>query len=191
MARKNNITDVYFKYKNSKNSFTKEYPSANRFAKVWNNDRILVDQLIDRISQMDEQRKDNPLFCWAMSISSHNPYTSFDSTDNVGSEIPDDIIERYKRVLKYSDYHLVKRFVEFLKTRENSKNTIIVFVGDHAAYAGQLSPKCDDCPSSPLKTIKYSIQLPLLPIWATTTQELSSMFPQKIQLFTLLLVPLT
>ncbi|KAL0249616.1 hypothetical protein GEMRC1_004846 [Eukaryota sp. GEM-RC1] len=75
----------YFKFENSdyQNLFGKGY------TKQWNNDRILVRQLKNIISDFDSTNfKKSPIFSLILSVSTHMPYTTFDLPSIVGSPLP-------------------------------------------------------------------------------------------------------
>ncbi|KAL0231256.1 hypothetical protein GEMRC1_010661 [Eukaryota sp. GEM-RC1] len=123
---------------------------GNRFTQIWNNDRILIEQFKTQLTSIDDLSNGKiPVFNWLMSISSHAPFTTFDLPENVGSEIPSGALNRYIRAIKYADEHLIKNLVEFLKTRERINNTVLIVMGDHAAYKSGLSSKCPTCPRQP------------------------------------------
>ncbi|KAL0207077.1 hypothetical protein P9112_012788 [Eukaryota sp. TZLM1-RC] len=148
--RRANVDDVYFKYKNHGSDAEQVIPMGERFARIWNNDRILVEQFKEKMKSFDKQlRGKSPIFSWLMSISSHAPYTTFDTVRNVGSEVPDDKAERYIRAIRYADEHLIKNLVDYLKSRKRAKNTILVVLGDHAAYKSGLNTHCEGCPQQP------------------------------------------
>ncbi|KAL0215294.1 hypothetical protein P9112_007478 [Eukaryota sp. TZLM1-RC] len=136
--------DVVFNYENNVQD------AGSGYTRNFNNDRILIDQTIESVKQFDRSNQTNKsLFAWLLTVSTHLPYTTFDSAQNVGSELPKTWLDRYVRALEYSDYHLVSRLTEFLKTRD--RPTVVVFVGDHSAYGHDLQDSCPDCLSSPLK----------------------------------------
>ncbi|KAL0231671.1 hypothetical protein GEMRC1_011075 [Eukaryota sp. GEM-RC1] len=64
-------------------------------------------------------------------------------------EIPSGALNRYIRAIKYADEHLIKNLVEILKQRERVNNTVLIVMGDHAAYKSGLSSKCHSCPQQP------------------------------------------
>ncbi|KAL0214892.1 hypothetical protein P9112_007076 [Eukaryota sp. TZLM1-RC] len=143
----------YFEYANDPSSMEHPTPLAEKYASIWNNDRIGINQFSDQIRNFDRNNVENhPLFGWFLSVSSHNPYTTFDSEEVVGSPLPEDQFDKYNRTLRYSDYYLVKKFIDFLKTRDRINNTVLVFIGDHAAYrVTGLEPECKGCPISPFE----------------------------------------
>ncbi|KAL0231795.1 hypothetical protein GEMRC1_011199 [Eukaryota sp. GEM-RC1] len=148
--RKADVDNVKWKYRNHDSAGTQEIAMGNRFTKIWNNDRILIEQFKTQLNSIDKVSKGTtPVFNWLMSISTHAPFTTFDLPENVGSEIPKGALNRYIRATKYADEHLIKNLVEFLKTRSRSNNTVLIVMGDHAAYKSGLHSECSHCPDQP------------------------------------------
>ncbi|KAL0225033.1 hypothetical protein RCL1_002945 [Eukaryota sp. TZLM3-RCL] len=140
----------YFKYENHGTYKEDFYQGVdkNRFPR-WNNDRILIDQVINRLTLVDSLKLDRPLFYYLLSISTHLDLSTFDSPSPSETEFPVSWVDRYVRALKYSDEHLIKRFIDFLKTRDRFNNTVVVVVGDHGCFNKNLGPQCVDCPPKP------------------------------------------
>ncbi|KAL0231033.1 hypothetical protein GEMRC1_010438 [Eukaryota sp. GEM-RC1] len=145
---KNQIDDVFFRYDNIPESQNYDTPLGPKFAQIWNNDRILVDQVRERTDLISNN---SPIFNWITSISTHNPYSTFDDPEIVGSPFPLTKFERYLRALNYSDKYLVDKMLNYFKSR-NKPNTVVIFMGDHAAYkVPKLVPKCLKCPRPPFE----------------------------------------
>ncbi|KAL0235698.1 hypothetical protein GEMRC1_002280 [Eukaryota sp. GEM-RC1] len=146
---KNEIDDVFFRYDNIPEAQNYDLPIAKRFASIWNNDRILVDQVRERTDFIANISNNAPLFNWITSISTHNPFSTFDDPEVVGSPWPDVVRDRYLRAINYSDKYLVDEMLKYLKSRDKP-NTVVIFMGDHAAYKlADLVPKCPKCPQAP------------------------------------------
>ncbi|KAL0206247.1 hypothetical protein P9112_001554 [Eukaryota sp. TZLM1-RC] len=146
---RSDIDDVYFKYANTEKAADYPSPLGQKFAKIWNNDRILVDHVKERTDKISKTYPNRPIFNWVTSISTHNPFTTFDDPEIVGSPWPETKAKRLFRATQYSDKYLVEKMLEYINSRNNS-NTVVIIMGDHAAYkVPKLTPNCPDCPQSP------------------------------------------
>ncbi|KAL0231444.1 hypothetical protein GEMRC1_010848 [Eukaryota sp. GEM-RC1] len=143
------VDEWFFKYENSK------LYSGNGYTSTFNNDRILVKQLKERITKHDQEEPNRPLFMFSLSVSTHHPWTTFDSIQNGGNRNANAkhlFTESYKGCLKYADKHLFGDYINFLKNRKRANNTVVVIVGDHSNYGQNVVPvpKCIDCLPSPI-----------------------------------------
>ncbi|KAL0211953.1 hypothetical protein RCL1_005579 [Eukaryota sp. TZLM3-RCL] len=138
----------FFEYENYDQIFWARYFYNDvdvRFAQKWNSDRVGVDQLRLWLFNISKSHPSQPLFIWTLSISSHLWYTSLDAPSQDETSWPQSTVERYKRVLKYSDKYLIKKLFDNLGDLNLLNNTVVIIHGDHAAYGSSLSPPCSDC----------------------------------------------
>lgn len=78
-----------------------------------------------------------------VTYSSHNPFRMPDELKHLSfsDEIPE-MMNDYMTVVNYTD-HAIGKFVEYLKTRPEYKETLIVITGDHEGLASHRSELCN------------------------------------------------
>ncbi|KAL0225489.1 hypothetical protein RCL1_003401 [Eukaryota sp. TZLM3-RCL] len=143
--------DWYFHYENE-GSYDEDYyrkTDRMRFA-LWNNDRILAQQLEQRLHLSFSQ--DSPLFYLIVSISSHFEFTTLDTPFRNDTDVlPSDNKVNYIDSLKYADQYLMGNIIDTIRSRKRANNTVVIVVGDHASYSRNLGNDCSECPPSPFE----------------------------------------
>lgn len=97
------------------------------------------------VKEHDERGADQPLFFYLQNNDTHYPFNPMANgfrTEEQKQEYldytkePKRLRDRYRETLEWTDIHL-KQFFDYLATRENSENTIIILMGDHGKEANE------------------------------------------------------
>ena len=97
------------------------------------------------VKDHDERKNGKPLFFYMQNNDTHYPFNptanGFRTEEQRQfyenyTKNPKRLRDRYRETLEWTDIHL-KQFFDYLSQRENSHNTIIIIVGDHAKEANE------------------------------------------------------
>lgn len=107
-------------------------------------DNQLFDNTADWLKTYDEDTSAKPLFMYLHTNDTHLPFQVGEIEDpevrkqypNLSKTEYNDLHERYRACLEWTDYSMTN-FLNYLSVRKRNKNTIVIFVGDHAKEANE------------------------------------------------------
>lgn len=105
-------------------------------------DNSFFKQCIEKLKAKELWREGENVYLQCVTYSGHNPFILPDELKRIKleGEYPDKLRD-YITMANYTD-HAIGQFVDYLKTRSDYKNTMIVITGDHEGLAGDRASLC-------------------------------------------------